>query len=159
MSKRIAVVPGSFDPITNGHISIIEKAALMYDEVYVAVMINENKKYMFTLEQREAIAKSCFEGRENIHVISSSGWLWQLADKLGACAIVKGYRNDIDLEYELRMANFNDAHCAQAKTVLIKADDAHTDLSSTVVRNRLISGQALDDYLPQAAIEKINFYK
>ena len=158
-NERIAVVPGSFDPITNGHISVIEKAAELYDKVFVAVMINETKNYMFSLEQRKLIASACFEGRDNICVISSDGWLWQLAEKLGACAIVKGYRNDIDLEYEKKMAVFNEERCPQAKTVLIKAEDNLLNLSSTLVREYIEKGRCLDGLLPDAAINVIKSFK
>ena len=98
--ERIALVPGSFDPITNGHLAIIEKASRLYDKVLVAVMINPQKDYMFTLTQREEIARVSCEGMDNVTVISSEGWLWKLAKDMGACAIVKGYRNDKDLEYK-----------------------------------------------------------
>ena len=152
---RIALVPGSFDPITNGHVSIIELAAQEYDLVYVAVMINPNKEYMFSLAERTAIAEACFEDRKNVRIVSSDGWLWQLANELGACAIVKGYRNDADLKYELEMAEFNDSHCPQAKTVLVKARDGLTELCSTSVRELIKSGASLDRLVPEAAIAKI----
>ena len=158
-NQRIAIVPGSFDPITNGHISIIEEAARLYDKVFVAVMINVDKQYMFSLEQRKRIAEACFEDRDNISVIASDGWLWQLANELGACAIVKGYRNDKDLEYEKSMAEFNDAHCLKAKTVLIKAQDNFVDISSTVVRGFIREGKKLDGVLPLSAIKVINSIK
>ena len=158
-NQRIAIVPGSFDPITNGHISIIEEAARLYDKVFVAVMINADKQYMFSLEQRKFIAEACFEGRDNISVISSDGWLWQLANELGACAIVKGYRNDTDLEYEKSMAEFNDAHCPDAKTVLIKSKEDFINISSTLVRNYIQEGRSLEEFLPLAAIKTINSIK
>ena len=103
--QRIAVVPGSFDPITNGHIDVIRRATELYDKVFVAVMINDQKNYRFTLEEREAIARAALEGLERVEVISSRGWLWELAKNLGACAIVKGYRNETDLDYEQKMAS------------------------------------------------------
>ena len=155
MCKRIAIVPGSFDPITNGHVNIIERASEMYDKVYVAVMINDQKQYMFSLEQRKQIVSACFKGRENIEVISSDGWLWMLAKELNACAIVKGYRNETDLAYEKNMAQFNEAHYPEGKTVLLKADEALCDLSSTSVRELIKQGNSLDEFLPQEAIKVI----
>ena len=154
-AKRIAIVPGSFDPITNGHLYLIEKAAAEYDRVFVAVMINPEKKYMFTIEQRKSIAEACVDGMENVEVISSEGWLWELAKSLGACAIVKGYRNEIDLEYERKMAEFNEEKYPQAKTVLIKAEDDLSQLSSTVVRNLILSENSFDKLVPQKAIYEI----
>lgn len=154
-NERIAIVPGSFDPITNGHMAIIESALEEYDRVYVAVMINDQKKYMFTLDERRIIAESCLEGIERVSVIASDGWLWMLAKELGACAIVKGYRNDVDLEYEQKMALFNEQHYPNAKTVLVKAKEGLEDLSSTRVRELIISNESLDSYLPSKAIETI----
>ena len=155
MSENIAIVPGSFDPITNGHLDIIKKAATLFDKVYVAVMINANKEYMFSLEQREEIARCAVDGISDVEVISSSGWLWELARDLGACAIVKGYRNENDLCYEREMATFNEERYPEAKTVLLKADESLEYLSSTLVRSRLAGGESLEGYLPQKAIEKI----
>ena len=157
--ERIAIVPGSFDPITNGHVSVIKKAAESYDKIFVAVMINAEKSYMFTLEQRKAIATACLKDMNNVEVISSDGWLWELAKSLGACAIVKGYRNAVDLEYERKMADFNEAHYPKGKTVLIKAEDGLTELSSTAVRELIVSGGSLDGLVPQEAIDEIHRIK
>ena len=153
--QRIAVVPGSFDPITNGHIDVIRRATELYDKVFVAVMINDQKKYRFTLEEREAIARAALEGIERVEVISSRGWLWELAKELGACAIVKGYRNETDLEYEQKMAAFNKEHNPDAETVLLKASDGLETLSSTVVRERMLNDEQIDGLLPEKAIELI----
>ena len=154
-NERIAIVPGSFDPITNGHLSVIKKAAQDYDKVFVAVMINAQKEYMFTIEQRKSIAKACLEDMNNVEVISSEGWLWELAKSLDACAIVKGYRNQTDLDYELQMAKFNEEKYPQGKTVLIKAEEGLTQLSSTAVREMLLSGKSIEDLVPQKAIAEI----
>ena len=153
--QRIAVVPGSFDPITNGHIDVIRRATELYDKVFVAVMINDQKNYRFTLEEREAIARAALEGLERVEVLSSRGWLWELAKELGACAIVKGYRNETDLEYEQKMAEFNKAHNPDAETVLLKASDGLETLSSTVVRERMLNDEQIDGLLPEKAIELI----
>ena len=153
--QRIAVVPGSFDPITNGHIDVICRATELYDKVFVAVMINDQKNYRFTLEEREAIARAALEGLERVEVISSRGWLWELAKNLGACAIVKGYRNETDLEYEQKMAEFNKEHNPDAETVLLKASDGLETLSSTVVRERILNDEQIDGLLPEKAIELI----
>ena len=153
--ERVAVYPGSFDPITNGHIDVIRRATELYDKVFVAVMINDQKKYRFTLEEREAIARAALEGLERVEVISSRGWLWELAKNLGACAIVKGYRNETDLEYEQKMAEFNKEHNPDAETVLLKASDGLETLSSTVVRERMLNDEQIDGLLPEKAIELI----
>ena len=154
-NKSIAIVPGSFDPITNGHIDIIKRASMEYDKVYLAVMINPSKSYMFTISQRTDIAKAAIEGIENVEVISSEGMLWELARDLSAVAIVKGYRNDKDLEYERNMAEFNSKHYPPAITVLLKADECLCEVSSTVVRDMIKKGADLDAVLPEGAIREI----
>ena len=157
--ERVAIVPGSFDPITNGHMAIISKAAEQYDKVFVAVMINSQKEYMFSLPQREEITRAACSGIDNVTVISSEGWLWELARDLGACAIVKGYRNDVDLEYERNMAKFNEERYPYAKTVLIKSEDDLSTLSSTLIRERIKKGEHIENLIPHGAIEIIKNIK
>lgn len=147
--KTVAIVPGSFDPITYGHIDIVKRAAEMYDIVYLAVMINSEKKYLFTLEEREKIASCALSSFENVNVISSSGMLWKLAQDLNADAIVKGYRNQADYDYEMKMAQYNAEHNPNAKTVLLKASESLLDVSSTAVRKLISENQPLDKYLPE----------
>ena len=154
--KDVAIVPGSFDPITNGHVNIVKRAADMYGKVYLAVMINPSKQYMFTIEERKSIAEAAVIDIPNVEVITSEGMLWELTRDLGANAIVKGYRNETDLEYEKKMAEFNSAHYPDAPTVLLKADAELIDLSSTAVRELINRGDALNHFLPDKAIEEIN---
>lgn len=153
--KGLAIVPGSFDPMTCGHVFVVREALKRYEKVVAAVMINDQKNYMFTLEEREKIAEISLRGIENVSVISSRGWLWELARDLGAVAIVKGYRNDADLEYEKKMAEFNGERCPSAETVLIKADPALLDVSSTALRKRILAKESLAELMPQSAIEYI----
>ena len=155
-NKNIAIVPGSFDPITVGHINIVKRAMELYDKVYLAVMINPEKEYMFTISQREAIAKAALSDIEGVEVISSDGMLWELAKKLGARAIVKGYRNETDLAYEKKMADFNSDHYPDAQTLLLMADDSLSDISSTIVREMITNNEPLDKLIPKSAILEIN---
>ena len=152
MSKKekIAIVPGSFDPITFGHIYVIKEALKKFDTVYVAVMINKEKNYMFSLDERKRIVEAALS-TDSVKVISSEGWLWELAVELNATGIVKGYRNDSDLAYELEMASFNEKHAPNAKTFLIKTDSVFEKISSD---NGDITAESLDSaYL--AAIEVV----
>ncbi len=153
--KTVAIVPGSFDPITNGHIFIIKEAAKLYDKVFVAVMINAEKQYTFTLEERKKIAVAALKDLSCVEVISSDGWLYELANFLNADAIVKGYRNEADFEYENKMAEFNRKYAPNTITVLIKSSDELTSLSSTLVREKLKNNNDIKDFLPQEAIDEI----
>ena len=150
--KTVAIVPGSFDPITNGHVDIIRRASAMYGKVYVAVMINSEKSYTFTLEERRRIAEAALRGIDGVEVISSEGYLWRLAKSLGASAIVKGVRNELDREYELKMAEYNSAHYPEAKTILLDTAEGLEGVSSTLLRERLIRGESISDLIPEAAL-------
>ena len=150
--KTIAIVPGSFDPITNGHVFIIKEAAKRYDKVFVAVMINSNKQYTFSLEERKKIAMAAVHDIPCVEVISSDGWLYELANSLSADVIVKGYRNETDLKYENEMAKFNDQHAPNTKTVLIKSPDNLSFLSSTLIREKINNNSDIKNLLPPNAI-------
>lgn len=158
MTKKetIAIVPGSFDPITNGHIFVINEAVKLYDKVFVAVMINANKQYTFTLEERQRIAKAALRHIPRVEVIASDGWLYELANSLNADAIVKGYRNDVDLEYEKNMAEYNSKYAPNTKTLLIQTIDELSSVSSTLVRDKIKSKTDIRDLLPKDAIDEIN---
>ncbi len=155
VKERIAIVPGSFDPITIGHINIAKRACELYDRVYLAVMINSEKKYMFSLEEREEIARAALSEIDRIEVISSEGYLWMLAKELGACAIVKGIRNETDRQYELNMAEYNSAHYPDAETVLLQTEDSLVNISSTLVRKTIADGGDISGYLPEPALNAL----
>ena len=150
---RVAIVPGSFDPITNGHVDIIRRAAEMSDKVYVAVMINEQKKYLFSLDERTEIARAACGDIPNAEVVSSSGMLFELARDLSADAIIKGVRNEKDREYELIMAKYNAEHYPNAVSVLLDAAEGLVDVSSTLVRSLVGEENELKKYMPSAAAE------
>lgn len=137
----LAIVPGSFDPMTLGHLDIVTKALGRYDEVVVAVMINAEKQYLFDTDTRVEIAKRTVAHLPNVRVIFDGGMLIDLYDRLGADAVCKGYRNDSDYAYETHMAEWNAAHNPRFYTELIAAEDAHADLSSTAVRTMLERGE------------------
>ena len=143
---RIALIPGSFDPITLGHVNIIERAAKMFDKVYVAVMINDSakydkslcsKQYLFTMEERLEMARLSVSHIENAEAIARSGMLIDLCDELEVTSIVKGIRNAADLEYEMIHARWNTAHNERAETLFLPADEALVAVSSTAVRQML----------------------
>lgn len=152
---KIAVVPGSFDPMTTGHINIIERAAALFDKVFVAVMINDKKKYMFSAEQRTEIAKLSLAHIDNVEVIFDDGMLWELALRLDACAIVKGIRDENDYHYEFEMAKFNARYNPRAQTVFLPCDEGAREISSTAVREKLNSGEGIEDIVSPDALKYI----
>ena len=152
---KIAIVPGSFDPITKGHVDIIERAAALFDQVVVAVMVNEEKTYRFSTEQRlKLVALSCAH-IPGVRVIFDQGMLVDLVDKLGACAIVKGIRNEIDLAYEQNMARCNKEKNPRAETIYLPCAPQYEHISSTAVRERLDKGASVDDLVQENAVAKL----
>ena len=152
---RIAIVPGSFDPITYGHIDLVIRAAKDYDKVYLAVMINPDKNYMFSVEERTNIASAALKNIKNVEVIHYEGMLWELARDLDAIAIVKGYRNEDDLKYEKAMEKYNFEKFPQAKTILLKSNDKLLNISSTIVRKKIQGNEDISPFLPISAINEI----
>ena len=150
---KIAVVPGSFDPMTLGHVKIVEKASAIFDKVFVAVMINDSKKYMFSPEQRTEIARLSCRHLDNVEVIFDDGMLWELALRLDACAIVRGIRDDKDYRYEFEMAQFNYERNNRVQTVFFPCDEGAREISSTVVRARMENGDDISDIVSQNALE------
>ena len=148
----LAIVPGSFDPMTLGHLDIVECAAARYDEVVVAVMINAEKSYFFDMDTRVKIAQRTVSSLKNVSVMADSGMLIDLFDRLGADVVCKGVRNDADRVYEERMAEWNLAHNPRFRTEMLPANAQYTTLSSTQVREWLKEGRSLAGLLHPDAI-------
>ncbi len=141
----LAIVPGSFDPMTLGHLELIKTVARRYDEVVVAVMVNRAKKYLFDEQTRLSIAEETVKELPNVRVISDSGMLIDLFDRLNADVVCKGWRNQKDYDYELHMADWNSSHNPRFRTEMIRAKSAVEHISSTEVRRRLVAGEPLKD--------------
>ena len=160
-----ALIPGSFDPITLGHLDIITRAAARFDRVIVAVMTNDMRKYvqdalvktyMFDQTERAAMAEAACAHLPNVEVISAGGMLIDLFDRVGADWIIKGVRSAVDFEYEQKHALYNRAHNPRAETLYMPADPAYDGLSSTLVRARIACGEDLTGFLPEAVIRFLN---
>lgn len=151
----LAIVPGSFDPMTMGHLDLVVKAAKRYDEVVVAVMINAAKRYLFDMETRVEIAKRTVSHLPNVRVISEKGLLIDLFDRLGADAVCKGWRNEKDYDYEVHMADWNREHNPRFRTELIRSRGEYSDLSSTEVRGRLEAGEVPEGLVHPDALDLV----
>lgn len=145
---RIAVCPGSFDPITVGHLDLIQRAAAMFDQVVVCVMVNGEKRPMFTPDQRLALVRRAVEGLPNVRAEAWTGLLADFAREAGACALVKGLRCGTDFDWEYQMAQINRALDRSLDTVLLPARAEHLHISSTMVREMIRYHQDLENYVP-----------
>ncbi len=152
-----AILPGSYDPMTLGHLDIIRRTAAVFDKVYVALLINPDKNYLFDLETRCEIARAACADIENAEVISDDGMLYMLARRLGVTAIVKGVRNSADFEYEMKMADYNSSMAPEIETLFMPSSDKYGDISSTRVRKLLLEGDfgCADKLLPCSAADII----
>ncbi len=160
-----ALIPGSYNPITLGHLDVITRAAAVFDRVVVAVMTNDMHKYvpgtppkfyLFDEEERTEMTRLACAHLPNVEVISAGGMLIDLVDRVQANIIVKGVRNTADFAYEQEHALWNRAHNPRAETVYLPADPAFDGISSTLAREKLRTGESLSDILPEVVIQWIN---
>lgn len=152
------ILPGSYDPVTLGHLEVIKRCAEREDEVYAVIFINENKKYMFSLEDRVRMLELACEEFDNVLVSYSLGRVVDYMREHGIDRIVKGYRNDADLEWERYQAEYNMKHGGY-ETELIKCDEKFEHISSTLVRERLYLGGNVSDLIPETVEEYIRALK
>lgn len=149
MSKEIiAVFPGSFDPITKGHESVINKALNLFDKIYIAIGINSNKQYLFDLEQRKNWVKNTFNTTK-IEVVSYEGLTVDLCKKLNANFIVRGIRNAADFDFEKGIADVNNK-LSDIETVFFIASPEYASISSSIVREVYKNGGVIDKLVPNS---------
>lgn len=147
---RLAVCPGSFDPITIGHIDIIKRASKLFDKVIIAVSVNVSKVSSFSLEERVSMIKLCIEDIENVEVDIVTELLADYVQTVGACAIVKGLRALSDFEYEFQMALANKKLNPEAETLFLTTSAENMYLSSSIVKQIAGFGGDISDFvLPQ----------
>ncbi|GEC11221.1 pantetheine-phosphate adenylyltransferase [Glutamicibacter nicotianae] len=152
---RRAVCPGSFDPIHNGHVEIIARAASLFDEVIVAVSTNYSKKYRFSEDERVAMVEETVGGLRGVSgVPMGQGLLADFCKEQGAEAIVKGLRSTVDYAYEIPMATMN-RHLTGVETVFLQADTRYTHLSSSLLKEVQALGGDVDEYFPRAVIKRL----
>ena len=147
--KKIAVFPGSFDPITKGHESIVRKAAPLFDELIVAIGQNSEKSYMFDLDQRKKWILETFKDLSNIKVDAYSGLTVDFCKKKNAFFIVRGLRSSSDYNYEKNIGLMNKALNSKIETLLFLAEPEHIMISSSVIREIISYNGKVDKFLPE----------
>ena len=149
---KTAIYPGSFDPITSGHLNIIRRAANIFDKLIVCVMVNAGKNPMFTLEERETLIRRVTVDLPNVEVDCSNELLADYARRRGSCVIVKGLRAGSDFENEFQMALVNRKLNPELDTMFLTADSQYMYLSSSMVKELGNYGADLYDFLPEEII-------
>ena len=155
MKRKIAIVPGSFDPITYGHIDIIKRSAQLFDEVIVAILVNPDKKYLFTLEEREEMINESIKDFNNVKVDSFSGLLVNYAKKVNSTVIVRGLRAVSDFEYEMQLTFMNKALDDNIETFYMMANKQYSFISSSIVKGVSGFGADLSKFVPKHVEERL----
>lgn len=144
-----AIYPGSFDPITKGHLDIIERASKCYDELYVAVMKNPSKNYTFSEDERVELIKKCVKKIKNVKVVIGKGLTVDFAKKLGCKTIIRGIRAVSDYEAELALATSNMMLNDKIETVLMVSRPELSFLSSSIAKEITVNGGDIDKFIPK----------
>ena len=152
---KTAIYPGSFDPITLGHLNIIKRAALCFDKLIVCVMVNSQKNGLFTPEERVELIRRVVSQLPNVEVDASSVLLAEYARQRRARVIVKGLRAVSDFESEVQMAVVNRKLNPNVDTMFLPSNEKYTYLSSTVVKEMVRYGVELSDFIPREIIEDV----
>lgn len=151
-SMKIAIYPGSFDPVTSGHLNIIRRAANIFDKLIVCVMVNAGKNPMFTLAERVELIQRITKDLPNVEVDCSNELLAGYAKRRGSCVVVKGLRAGSDFENEFQMALINHKINPELDTMFLTAESQYMYLSSSAVKELGAYGVDLSDFLPAQII-------
>jgi pantetheine-phosphate adenylyltransferase len=153
---KLAVFPGSFDPITKGHEDIVRRALPLFDKIVIAIGVNSKKQSLFDLEQRAEWIKSVFGEEEKIEVMSFEGLTVHFCQSLNAQYILRGLRNSSDFDYEKTISQLNSA-LGNIETVFLISSPEYSHISSTIVREIILgNGDASSFIPPQIRLQKIN---
>lgn len=150
---KIAIYPGSFDPITKGHLDILKNASGIFDKVIIAVARNGEKKGFLSTEERVELIKKSIEGLDNVEVDAFEGLTIEYAKKQGAEILIRGLRAVSDFEYEMQLSQTNSALCDEIKTVFLTTKPKYNFISSSTIREILKNNGDISKFVPQAVNE------
>ena len=150
-----AIYPGTFDPITNGHLDILSRAAQLFEEVQVVVAVNVRKHTLFSLKERQDLIRACTSKLKNVHVSSFEGLTVDCLRRFGAEVVIRGLRAVSDFEYEFQMALMNKKLDANCETVYLMPSEKYTYLNSSVIREIAALGGAVSDFVPAVVEGKL----
>jgi pantetheine-phosphate adenylyltransferase len=148
MPEVVAIYPGSFDPLTNGHVDIIQRGSRLFDRIIVSVLVNLEKRPLFTVHERVEIARGVFKGLSNVEVDTFDGLLVDYARSRRATVIVRGLRAVSDFEYEMQMALMNRRLNAEVETVFMMPAEPYTYVSSRLVKEVVALGGSVTGLVP-----------
>ena len=154
-AEMLAIYPGSFDPLTNGHVDIIQRGSRMFDRIVVAILLNVEKAPLFTVAERVEIAREVFSGYPNVEVDTFDGLLVEYARRKGAGVIVRGLRAISDFEYEMQMALMNRHLNPNVETVFMMPAETYTYVSSRLVKEVVALGGSVSGLVPTLVEDRL----
>ena len=157
--KLIAIYPGSFDPITNGHIDILNRALKIFDNVIVLVADNPAKKPTFSVEERKAMIRESINGNPNVKVDSTTGLTIHYAEKVGAYALIRGLRAAIDFEYEFQINSANSFINSGVESVFLMAKQEFTFISGSTIKEMVSGGVDVSSLVPKPVLKRLEKLK
>lgn len=150
-----AIFAGTFDPITNGHVDIIERASKLFGELQIGILINPNKKTLFTIEERLNLIKKSTEHIDNVEVIFFEGLLIDYCKKNDIKVLVRGVRSSADVSYELQMAHMNKELEESIETVILPTNTKYSFISSSLIKEVLNFDANIDNLVPKCVLEEL----
>jgi len=154
--SKIAVFPGSFDPITKGHLDILQRAVPLFDEIIVAIGINSQKKYLFSLEERLDFIEATFENEPKVKTATYKGLTVDFCKSIGANYLVRGLRSSLDFEYEKPIAQLNNNLHPDIETIFLISQPGYGHISSTIIREIYKHDGNIAQFLPNAVWALLN---
>lgn len=150
---KFAIYPGSFDPVTKGHLDILKNAAGIFDKVIIAVAHNGEKKGFLTVEERVKLIKASIENLDNVEVDAFDGLTIEYAKKIGAQVLIRGLRAVSDFEYEMQLSQTNSALCDEVKTVFLTTKPKYNFISSSTIKEIIANGGDISKFVPEPVYE------
>ena len=153
--KRIAVYPGTFDPVTNGHVDLVERSLRMFDKVIVAIAANPKKKPLFSLDERLAMFRAAVRGKKNVLIEGFDCLLVDYMKEKKAVGLVRGLRAVADFEYEMQMALMNRRLDSSIETVFLMPSEEYSFITSTIVKEAASYGGDVSSLVPRGVVQKL----
>ena len=155
VNKKIAIYPGTFDPVTNGHLDIIRRASQLFEEVIVAVSRNPRKNPLFSVEERMLMIRESIKDLSNVRVDTFEGLLVRYAKSIKAGTLIRGLREVSDFEYEFQMTLMNRKQMPDIETVFFMANEAYTYINSSIVKEIAMLDGEIQCFIPEIVVEKL----